>query len=92
MKKSSVALLAGTLTLLGAQSALAEKAPASSTKAPVEKVQEGACGEGKCGATGKKVEKAKEGACGEGKCGAADSKTKKAKSAEGKCGEGKCGG
>lgn len=45
-------------------------------------MNEGKCGEGKCG--GKKAEG--EGKCGEGKCGG--SKT----SSEGKCGEGKCGG
>ena len=47
-------------------------------------MNEGKCGEGKCG--GDKAKKA-EGKCGEGKCGG-----DKAKKAEGKCGEGKCGG
>lgn len=89
MKKSSVAVLAGALALLGSQAAVAGNV-ASSSKAPVEKVQEGACGEGKCGASSSKKAKSAEGACGEGKCGASSSK--KAKSAEGKCGEGKCGG
>ena len=44
-----------------------------------DKMKEGKCGEGKCGA-----DKKKEGKCGEGKCGADKMK-------EGKCGEGKCG-
>lgn len=44
--------------------------------------EEGKCGEGKCGAD----KDAEEGKCGEGKCGA----DKDAE--EGKCGEGKCGG
>ena len=54
----------------------------------VAEMEEGKCGEGKCGGD-KKME---EGKCGgdkkmeEGKCGG--DKTKK----EGKCGEGKCGG
>ena len=47
-------------------------------------MNEGKCGEGKCG--GSKA-KSSEGKCGEGKCGGS-----KAKSSEGKCGEGKCGG
>jgi len=55
----------------------------------VAEMEEGKCGEGKCG--GDKTEK--EGKCGEGKCGGDKAK------AEGKCGgenktmeEGKCGG
>ena len=47
-------------------------------------MNEGKCGEGKCG--GKKADKS-EGKCGEGKCGG-----DKAEKSEGKCGEGKCGG
>jgi uncharacterized low-complexity protein len=43
-------------------------------------MNEGKCGEGKCGGS-----KSSEGKCGEGKCGGS-------KSSEGKCGEGKCGG
>ncbi len=67
-------------------------------------MNEGNCGEGKCGGDKKATEgkcggdkTTKEGKCGEGKCGgdkkAAEGKCggdKKAK--EGKCGEGKCGG
>ncbi len=59
-------------------------------------MEEGKCGEGKCGAS---KTKSSEGKCGEGKCGASKTKTtegkcgdSKTKSAEGKCGEGKCGG
>jgi len=59
------------------------------------KMEDGACGEGKCGSSMKKKSKAKEGSCGgekakEAKCGAEKAK-------EGKCGgekakEGSCGG
>lgn len=59
------------------------------------KMEDGACGEGKCGSSMKKKSKAKEGSCGgekakEAKCGAEKAK-------EGNCGgekakEGSCGG
>lgn len=59
------------------------------------KMEDGACGEGKCGSSMKKKSKAKEGSCGgekakEGKCGGEKAK-------EGSCGgekakEGSCGG
>ena len=65
----------------------------------VAEMEEGKCGEGKCG--GDKTEK--EGKCGgdkakaEGKCGgdkatATEDKATEDKATEGKCGEGKCGG
>ncbi len=47
---------------------------------------EGACGEGKCGASGEP----KDGA--EGKCGDGKTDSSGGKDTEGKCGEGKCGG
>ncbi|OSI11139.1 HvfA family oxazolone/thioamide-modified RiPP metallophore [Neisseria zoodegmatis] len=89
-KTSSLIALAGALALLGSQAAVAHgktavKPPVSAEK----KANEGACGEGKCGAHGKKSAKAGEGKCGEGKCGAHGKKS--AKAGEGKCGEGKCG-
>ncbi|WP_373814328.1 hypothetical protein [Neisseria dentiae] len=93
-KSSSLIALAGALALLGGQAMAETKQPtaAKTVKTAVKKAQEGACGEGKCGAaTGKKsAGKAGEGKCGEGKCGASVKK-KPAKAAEGKCGEGKCG-
>ena len=65
----------------------------------VAEMEEGKCGEGKCG--GDKTEK--EGKCGEGKCGGDKAKAEgkcggdkatatEDKATEGKCGEGKCGG
>lgn len=61
--------------------------------AAAEKVDEGKCGEGKCGGS----KSSEEGKCGEGKCGAdkdtsAESEGDEKSSHEGKCGEGKCGG
>jgi len=56
-------------------------------EAGTDKMKDGKCGEGKCGA-GVKAEKKKDGKCGEGKCGAG---TKAEKKKDGKCGEGKCG-
>lgn len=93
MKKTSVVALAGALTLLGTQAAVAGNAekpvcPDNTQCETQAKSAEGACGEGKCGAEAVKP-KAAEGACGEGKCGA---EPVKPKAAEGKCGEGKCGG
>ncbi|MFC3873129.1 HvfA family oxazolone/thioamide-modified RiPP metallophore [Neisseria musculi] len=89
-KTSSLIALAGSLALLGGQAMAETKQPAAKTvKTVTKKAQEGACGEGKCGAAGKKASKAGEGKCGEGKCGAAGKKASKA--GEGKCGEGKCG-
>lgn len=93
-KTSSLIALAGALALLGSQTALAEtKQPASTqnVKPVAKKAHEGACGEGKCGASTKKASKAAEGKCGEGKCGASTKTKKASKAAEGKCGEGKCG-
>lgn len=95
MKKSfSLIALAGSLALLGGQAMAETKKPVAgkTTKTAVKKAHEGACGEGKCGASaGKKASaKAGEGKCGEGKCGASAKKSH-AKAAEGKCGEGKCG-
>ena len=51
-----------------------------------KRVDEGRCGEGKCGASSTSV-KTEEGKCGEGKCGGDGA----VKADEGKCGEGKCG-
>ena len=63
-----------------------------------EKMKDGKCGEGKCGAEMKKemTDKAhdgkmKDGKCGEGKCGAEMKKEMGTKAHDGKCGEGKCG-
>ncbi|CAN4275562.1 COG3767 Uncharacterized low-complexity protein [Methylophilaceae bacterium] len=58
-----------------------------------EKMKDGKCGEGKCGAEMKKEMGAKvhDGKCGEGKCGAEMKKEMGAKVHDGKCGEGKCG-
>ena len=58
-----------------------------------EKMKDGKCGEGKCGAEMKKEmgDKAKDGKCGEGKCGAEMKKEIGTKAHDGKCGEGKCG-
>ena len=58
-----------------------------------EKMKDGKCGEGKCGAEMKKEmgDKAKDGKCGEGKCGAEMKKEMGTKAHDGKCGEGKCG-
>ena len=63
-----------------------------------EKMKDGKCGEGKCGAEMKKEmgDKMKDGKCGEGKCGAEMKKEmgdtmKDSKMKDGKCGEGKCG-
>jgi uncharacterized low-complexity protein len=53
-------------------------------------MEEGKCGEGKCGEAMKT-----EGKCGEGKCGEAmkaEAEGDETKEKEGKCGEGKCGG
>ncbi|MES2499291.1 MAG: hypothetical protein V4570_02045 [Pseudomonadota bacterium] len=52
-----------------------------------EKMKDGKCGEGKCGAEKKEM---KDGKCGEGKCGA-EKKTDAKEMKDGKCGEGKCG-
>ncbi|MEN8204470.1 MAG: hypothetical protein ABFS24_00535 [Pseudomonadota bacterium] len=49
----------------------------------VAEMEEGKCGEGKCG--GDKAKK-------EGKCGGDKAATEDKATAEGKCGEGKCGG
>lgn len=93
-KTTSLVALAGALTLLSAHaiSADGKSAPANGKKMErtVKKMMpEGACGEGKCGAS---KTKSGEGKCGEGKCGASSkTKAKHAKSGEGKCGEGKCG-
>ena len=58
-----------------------------------DKMKDGKCGEGKCGAEMKKegAEKMKDGKCGEGKCGAEMKKEGAEKMKDGKCGEGKCG-
>ena len=76
MKKlSTLAALAGALTMTAATVAHAEPKSSSADKAATP------CVGDKCVKT-----KAAEGKCGEGKCGAS-----KPKAAEGKCGEGKCG-
>lgn len=96
MKKTTLAALAGALTL----AAGVANAESSSTdnqcvemqgqKCVKTKAAEGKCGEGKCGAA--TPMKAAEGKCGEGKCGATEAKQMPAtKATEGKCGEGKCG-
>ena len=88
MKKlSTLAALAGALTMTVATVAHAEPKSSSTDKAATpcvgDKCVKTKAGEGKCGAN---ETKAAEGKCGEGKCGAS-----KPKAAEGKCGEGKCG-
>ena len=76
MKKlSTLAALAGALTMTVATVAHAEPKSSSTDKAATPFMGD------KCVKT-----KAAEGKCGEGKCGAS-----KPKAAEGKCGEGKCG-
>ena len=76
MKKlSTLAALAGALTMTVATVAHAEPKSSSMDKAATP------CVGDKCVKT-----KAAEGNCGEGKCGANETKA-----AEGKCGEGKCG-
>ena len=76
MKKlSTLAALAGALTMTVATVAHAEPKSSSTDKAATPCVGDNA-----------NETKAAEGKCGEGKCGAS-----KPKAAEGKCGEGKCG-
>jgi len=65
----------------------------------VAEMEEGKCGEGKCGGDKAKEEgKCGEGKCGgdkakaEGKCGGDKAMEEGKKMEEGKCGEGKCGG
>jgi len=65
----------------------------------VAEMEEGKCGEGKCGGDKTKEEgKCGEGKCGgdkakaEGKCGGDKAMEEGKKMEEGKCGEGKCGG
>ncbi|MDZ4315036.1 MAG: hypothetical protein U0989_09755 [Azonexus sp.] len=83
MTLKSLTPVAAMLALsIGTTTAMVSDVHAAPTKVADS---EGRCGEGKCGAEGKKA--GAEGKCGEGKCGAADKKA----SAEGKCGEGKCG-
>ena len=76
MKKlSTLAALAGALTMTVATVAHAESKSSSTDKAATP-----------CVGDKSNETKAAEGKCGEGKCGAS-----KPKAAEGKCGEGKCG-
>ena len=90
IKKSTIATALGAV-VIGSLASVSVQANAASPfgaqqleSGYMTLVQEGKCGEGKCGAEKKAM---KEGKCGEGKCGG-DKKAKK----EGKCGEGKCGG
>jgi uncharacterized low-complexity protein len=102
----SIVATVGTAVLLGTGSmAMAAENPFAAQSltsgyqlAEMDKAAEAKCGEGKCGADGKKEmrdgKKAmEEGKCGEGKCGADGKKDMHEGKAmeEGKCGEGKCG-
>ncbi len=93
------ALSIAATTINAAENPFAIKSLSSGYQvADAEKMKDGKCGEGKCGAEMKKEmgAKAHDGKCGEGKCGAemkkemAD-KAHDGKMKDGKCGEGKCG-
>ena len=68
-----------------------EEGKCGDMKGAAEKMKDGKCGAGKCGANMKeKAEKMKDGKCGAGKCGG-NMKEKAEKMKDGKCGAGKCG-